>query len=295
MLNWDKLETSAVGPTATGRVVGKWAPIRVRPYLQSDDLFTVGIVFKQRRKARLTTALLEDLSSFSCLYGAAGSEQFHWLLEGVRGALDLLGVGAADLGPHVSLGDWRHAEGESATAIVKSMFDAVVVIRGKQQKNVLAKSVGTYGLNTPQIRRRVARALTDASPQNARQIWHPNGFERSINGQVERLDLPLWAGQNLFQPDAFGTVISTCYHEEAYRGFFLNGAFRDLSVMYDLWSAKGLGGLFILRPKVAPPELQKMIDNDIDRVGALLDQRNAIVEIDDDAAKLCEKVIAFMQ
>jgi len=65
--------------------------------------------------------------------------------------------------------------------------------------------------------------------------------------------------------------------------------------MYDLWSAKGRGGLFILRPKDAPSELQKKIDDDIDRVGALLHQRNAAVEIDENAAGLCKKVVAFMQ
>lgn len=294
MLNWDELQASAVGPSTAAKVSGKWAPLRVRPYLQSDDIFTVGVAFKQNRKSGLTTALMEDMSSFGCLYGAAGQEQFHWLLEGVKGAL-LHADSSIKLGPHVSFGEWRHAEGASAGSIVKSMFDAVVVIKGRQKTEAIFKSDTAYGLNTLQVRKRVARAFAEKIPDRAQRIWHPDGFERLINGRLERLDLPLWAGRDLFQPDTFGTVISTCYHEEAYRGFFLNGAFRDLSVMYDLWSAKGRGGLFILRPKDAPSELQKKIDDDIDRVGALLHQRNAAVEIDENAAALCKKVVAFMQ
>lgn len=294
MLNWDELEATAVGPSTETKVTGKWAPLRVRPYLQSDDLFTVGVAFKQHRKSGLTTALLQDLSSFGCLYGAAGQEQFHWLLEGIRDAL-LHADGSADLGPHVSFGEWRHAEGIDAKSIAESMFASVVVLKGRQKAEVVVKSDIAYGLNTLQMRKRVAKAFVDSTPGLAERTWHPNGIERAVNGRVERLDLPLWAGQDMFRPDIFGTVISTCYHEEVYRGFFLNGAFRDLSVMYDLWSAKGRGGLFILRPKDVPSDLQKKIDSDIDRVGALLHQRNAVVEIDEDVTALCRKVIGFMQ
>lgn len=294
MLNWNELERIAVGPSNASKVTGKWAPLRVRPYLQSDDIFTVGVVFSQTRKKTLTTVLIEDFSPFGCLYGPAGPEQFQWLLNGVRDAL-LHSSDTKNLGPHVSFGSWQHAEGESAKLVADALFASVVMLRGRQKVVQIAKADSAYGLNTPQIRKRLESTLTRTNTALAQQTWHPDGIYRSINGRNEKLDLPLWSGRDLFQPDIFGTVISICYHEEAYRGFFLNGAFRDMSVMYDLLSATGKGGLFILRPKDAPTDLQQKIDLDVDRVGALLHQRKAIVEIDVDAAALCRKVLSFMQ
>lgn len=293
MLNWDSFEKSLAGPKTVKKVAGRWAPIRVRPYMHSDDLFTVGVVFKQNRKAGLTTVLIENFEPFGCLYGDAGIEQFQWLLAGVKDALTNSDA-TVNLGPHVSFGSWEHAEGISANSITENLFSSVVTLRVKQKSEQLVKA-DSSGLNTPQIRKRLERAFVKSNASAYTPAWHPNGLERLINGRTERLDLPLWAGQDLIQPDIFGTVISTCYFDETYRGFFLNGAFRDMSVMYDLLSATGKGGLFILRPKTVPIDLRKKIDLEIDRVGALLHKHGANVEVEDDVEALCRKVIYFVQ
>lgn len=293
MLNWDNAESDINTPQAVKRVFGKWAPIRVRPYIQSDDLFTVGVAFKQNRKAGLTTLLIEDFEPFGCLYGEAGIEQFQWLLAGVRDALTHADK-SPYLGPHVSFGNWQHAEGKTAKAITANLFTSVVTLKSKVKTEAIGKP-DSSGLNTPQTRKRLEKVFAGSSALMAGRAWHPNGLERLINGRSERLDLPLWSGQDLLQPDIFGTVISTCYLDETYRGFFLNGAFRDLSVMYDLLGAKGKGGLFILRPKKVSADLKNTIDMEIDRVSALLHQRTAKVEVTDDVDMLCKKVISFVQ
>jgi hypothetical protein len=293
MLNLDSLEAKALSGERTVLLTGKWCAILVKPYPHADDEFCVGIIFMQARKNKPYVKLLENFEAFSCLYGVGAEDQFRWLLSLISAAILKDGSGA-NLAPHAKLTDWRSAQGADIDALVNRIFNQSVMMR-KSAKTPNDRVIeASFGLSTPAIRKKFAGQLKKMMPQSFNKYWHERGFERKVKDEIHQLDLPIWSGENLFQPEIFGTVISCCYREQEYRGFYLNGAFRDLSVMYDLNKANGKGGLFILKPRQISADIQKQIDRSIDQISELLSQKKTTISVADTAETLCANVIEFV-
>jgi hypothetical protein len=293
MLNLETLEARASNGEKKPLFNGKWCSILVKPYPHADDVFCVGVIFIQTRKNKPWVKLLENFEAFSCLYGPGAEDQFRWLLSLISAAI-LKDGSDASLAPHAKLTDWRSAQGADIDALVNRLFNQSVMMR-KNAKALDDRVVdSTFGMSTPAIRKKFAGKLKRMMPENFNKYWHEQGFERKVKGESQQLDLPIWSGENLFQPEIFGTVISCCYREHEYRGFYLTGAFRDLSVMYDLNKANGKGGLFILKPRQASVDILRQIDRSIDQVSELLHQKKTIISVADTADALCESVINFV-
>lgn len=293
MLNLDTLEARATSSEKKPLFTGKWCSILIKPYPHADDVFCVGVIFMQARKSKPCIKLLDNFEAFSCLYGAGAEDQFRWLLSLISAAIQKNGVDA-NLAPHAKLTDWRSAQGADIDVLVNRLFNQSVMMR-KSAKAIENHVIDTsFGMSTPAIRRKFAGQLKKLMPKNFHKYWHEQGFVRKVQNEIQQLDLPIWSGENLFQPEIFGTVISCCYREQEYRGFYLTGAFRDLSVMYDLNKANGKGGLFILKPQQANGDILKQIDRSIAQVSELLSMKNTHICVADTPEVLCGNVIDFV-
>lgn len=109
-------------------VQGRWASIRLQPFLSADDAITIGVAF-QAANGLLHGKVLTDLSRLKCLYDDALDLPSFALLTEI---LDLSLGGSAQpfdalrISPNIVLSAPRYVAGNSVQEIVQRLYATTV-------------------------------------------------------------------------------------------------------------------------------------------------------------------------
>ena len=295
MLSLDQLfdqDDTAAKPA----ISGKWFEIRIAPDLVSGELLNIGVGFIQARTRAFHFRLIDSAAPFVCLYGPRAREQFGFLLSVTREALTRHGP-SSNISPHISFGEPRFAQGESAGQIVESLYRSVVTLarRVEQTAELLTPAERKAPRSTETLRKRIRRAFKTIDPKGYGDYWRDDPVVVNVDNRQRPIDMQIWQAQGaLFTPRCFGIIVSSCYKDPHYRKAYLNGAYHDLTIARSyMQSGQGRGGIFILRPEDA--DNLSEIDNEIDNTVWALQKKFSISPyVEDLIDRLKEQALEFM-
>lgn len=276
------------------QIRGKWFPIHLVPDFASDERINVGVGFKDE-VGRVHVRFISSLRGLTSLYGRAAARNFQFLLAVAMEHIQKGNNDLSEISPHIQIGKERFASGDSVGSILDSYFSTAVSLAWDDARE---KKTSPHSKDTEELRRQVfSRIKKDYEDTFRRAIRDQPVPLKTHLGETIYADLPIWLTEGeLFSTPRFGTVVSAWFSSEAYRGFSLLSAFRDMSVARQLASAKATGAAFILKPPKGRFDLRRTadIEQDIEQFKAPLKELGIDVIIREDQKRLTGEVIDFI-
>lgn len=276
-------------PSGAKLVKGKWCTIGFSPDPITGERLNVGVAFKPAR-GRAQARLLTSAAGFRSLYGSNGVENFSFLLAVTAELIQRQGE-LASPSPHITFGPLQAIQGESAQAILDSLYQSMVMLRIPED----VASAGARTVNTQKLRQTVIRELRKRHAAQANRFLHEQPVVINLDNRAHLLDLPVWQSEDLVSGRLFGSIVSASYADEVYRQHDLDRAFRNVDTAKRFIATAGRGALFILRPASNDPAFPvRDIDNDIDAVAWPLIRSGIQIEVAESANELQRQVANFI-
>lgn len=275
-------------------VTGSWFPIQLVPDLASDERINVGVAFVDGR-GQLHARLVNGLHGLGCLYGRAAARNFQFLLALAAEHLQRGGQALDTISPQLKVGPARYAAGASVESILDSFFATAVSLAWHETD---AKRHHPGSRDTAAVRDQVFRGIRKHAESTFRRaIREQPVVLRAQDGTPFAIDMPIWMDdRELFAKPRYGTVISAYFSSEAYRGFSLLSAYRDMTIARQYAPVKAEGAAFILRPPQVKFERRMMeaIEQDIAQFAEPIKKLGLEVVVKDDTNQLTNHVLEFI-
>jgi hypothetical protein len=279
-------------------VRGQWFPIHLVPDLGSDERINIGVGFIDSQ-GRLHSRFVATPRGLAALYGRAAARNFQFLLALAADYIQNGGTNIDALSPHIRIGTARFASGESVVKIIDGLFDTAVSLAWEDERE---RRDAPHSRDTEGLRRAVFGSLRRKhSDWYDRAIHEQPIILKTDHGQTITADLPIWLAEGeLFSRPKFGTVVSAWFASEAYRGYSLLTAYRDLTMALR-WGKFGknepMGAAFILKPpRGGRFDLRQTnaIEQDVERLTVTLQETGIETIVRDDSQRLTDAVIEYI-
>jgi hypothetical protein len=274
---------------AAAPVEGTWNAVQFSPNPSADERFNIGVVFTTVKGQRFFR-VLQNSSSFRCLYGKEAQDTFQFVLNLVQSSLEDDLDQYALPSSQVTLGQASFAAGSSGQEIADRLFREVVTLSRDHTELDQGDDVSPAVSNT-RLRKRVFQEMHRISATTAKKLIADRRFVVKVANAQHELDIPLRG------PKRFGSLVSAHYLTANTRKISLTTAVLDLSTARQFVDEDDKGALFILR---APTDgrrftehVQRQIDNDIDDMDWRLSKIKVKVNTADSEGALAQEIISW--
>lgn len=278
-------------------VSGKWFAIRLTPDMVTGEALNIGVAFIDNKR-KVHFRLLDSVRAFECLYGKSGAGNIAFLMSALRAGLEQGGKPASP-SPHIAFTPTAYASGESVHEILDELYATMVPLGTHAGAMPEDGEQSAYTVDTRKLRRQVFKTIQSQAPGLFRQAFREEPvLVADSSGQRHALDLPIWAGEDIFVDGRrYGTIVSAHFVSPVHRGYHLDRGALTLGNAR-IMVGKGTGGFFILRPHDGQQgytdSVLNDIDNDIDdAVFQFSREKNNIVVIESDPARIAEAAMEF--
>lgn len=267
-------------------VSGEWFTIQWEPDLASGEKLNIGVAFRET-SGESFVQVLDYYERIKCLYSPAAVYHLSLACEVAKEVALTNQISNESKICGVSFISNGYAQGDSADEIISSMFQNIVPLAIKYERN---REKAYYPVSRERLH-------TIINGQLKSKLQYEEYFNMVEPAPLKRVNLGNQS-QSLFLPykarDSIATIASAAYADENTAKCRLYDAQRDVSLAVNNFNEFNSGAIFILSPSnELKVEKRDQVDSEIDKFCWYLKTQSIFTQVDCDPESLADKAAAW--
>lgn len=267
-------------------VSGEWFTIQWEPDIASGEKLNIGVAFRET-SGESFVQVLDYFERIKCLYSQAAVYHLSLACEVAKEVALTNQIRNESRVCGVSFISNGYAQGDSADEIISSMFQNIVPLAIKHEKN---REKAYYPISRERLH-------TIINGQLKSKLEYEEYFNMVDPAPLKRVNLGNQS-QSLFLPyksrNSIATIASAAYADENAAKCRLYDAQRDISLAVNNFNEFNSGAIFILSPSdELKVEKRDQVDSEIDKFCWYLKTQSIYTQVDCDPESLADKAAAW--